>query len=119
MKKIIVYICFAGIVCSTAAQELKTIKLNPPDITRALVAGSQEEFAKAPVLCVLVSDISRFTRGEESSQLVWAAEDAGIVSQNISIFCASVGFATRPRASMDQEKLRLIFNGMGRVLALP
>lgn len=191
MKKIIVYICFAGIVCSTAAQELKTIKLNPPDMTRgltvmkalsvrassndydtaslklqdmsdllwaanginrpesgkrtapsamnsqdidvyavmksgvylynaknhsldfimdgdhrALVAGSQEEFAKAPVLCVLVSDISRFTRGEESSKLVWAAEDAGIVSQNISIFCASVGLATRPRASMDQEKLR-------------
>jgi SagB-type dehydrogenase family enzyme len=75
---------------------------------RAMVAGSQQNFAVAPVFCVLVSDISRFTRGEESSKLVWAAEDAGIVSQNISIFCASVGFATRPRASMDQEKLREI-----------
>jgi len=75
---------------------------------RALVAGRQQNFAVAPVFCVLVSDISRFTRGEESSKLVWAAEDAGIVSQNISIFCASVGFATRPRASMDQEKLREI-----------
>ena len=29
---------------------------------RALVAGSQEKFAVAPVFCVLVSDISRFTR---------------------------------------------------------
>jgi SagB-type dehydrogenase family enzyme len=75
---------------------------------RALIAGRQENFAKAPLICLLVSDISRFQRGEDSLKLVYAAEDAGIVSQNISIFCASVGFATRPRASMDQQKLREI-----------
>jgi nitroreductase len=39
---------------------------------------------------------------------VWAAADAGIVSQNISLFCASVGLATRPRAFMDRQKLREI-----------
>jgi SagB-type dehydrogenase family enzyme len=75
---------------------------------RALIAGRQENFAQAPFFCVLVSDISRFSRGNDSTKLVIAAYDAGIVSQNISIFCASVGFATRPRASMDQEKLREI-----------
>jgi len=32
--------------------------------------------------------------------------DAGIVSQNIAIFCASVGLITRPRAEMNREKLR-------------
>lgn len=73
---------------------------------RALVAGRQENFAVAPLFCVLVSDISRFQHGEDSLKLVWAAEDAGIVSQNISLFCASVGLDTRVRASMDQEKLR-------------
>jgi SagB-type dehydrogenase family enzyme len=193
MKKIIAYLYFASIVCSVAAQDSKTIILNPPDTTRglpvmkalslrasssefdttslnlqdmsdllwaanginrpesgkrtapsamnaqdidvyavmksgvylynankhllefviegdhrALVAGKQENFAQAPFICLLVSDISRFSRGEDSLKLVWAAEDAGIVSQNISIFCASVGFATRPRASMDQQKLREI-----------
>jgi len=73
---------------------------------RDLVAGRQENFAKAPILCLLVSDISKFKSGADSTKLILAAEDAGIVSQNISIFCASVGFDTRPRATMDQPKLR-------------
>ncbi len=75
---------------------------------RMLIAGRQENVARAPVICLLVSDISRFTFGEDTLKLVWAAEDAGIVSQNISLFCAAVGLATRPRASMDQQKLREI-----------
>jgi SagB-type dehydrogenase family enzyme len=75
---------------------------------RKLVAGRQANFAVAPVHLILVSDISRFKFGEDSLKLVWAAEDAGIVSQNIAIFCAAVGLKTRPRASMDQEKLRAV-----------
>jgi hypothetical protein len=73
---------------------------------RDLVAGRQQVVAKAPVNCLLVSDISRFTVGTDSLKLFWAAADAGVVSQNISIFCASVGLATRCRASMDQQRLR-------------
>jgi SagB-type dehydrogenase family enzyme len=72
---------------------------------RKLIAGRQENVMKAPVICLLVSDISRFKFGDDSLKLVWAAEDAGIVSQNISLFCASVGLATRPRATMDLTKL--------------
>ncbi len=73
---------------------------------RALVAGSQEHFAVAPLFCLLVSDFSRFTREEDSLKMVWSAFDAGIVSQNISIFCASIGLDTRVRAWMDKDKLR-------------
>ena len=61
----------------------------------------------APVNLVLISDISRFQRGEDSLKLVWAAMDAGIVSQNISVFCAGTELVTRPRASfpgMDKMK---------------
>jgi SagB-type dehydrogenase family enzyme len=75
---------------------------------RMLAAGRQVEAAEAPVICLLVSDISRFRAGEDSLKLVWAAMDAGIVSQNINIFCAATGLTTRPRATMDQEKLREI-----------
>jgi nitroreductase len=64
--------------------------------------------ATPSVICLLVSDISRFRSGSDSLKMVWAGDDAGIVSQNISIFCASVGFATRPRSSMDQQKLRAL-----------
>jgi SagB-type dehydrogenase family enzyme len=77
---------------------------------RNLIAGRQENVAAAPVICLLVSDISRFRMGEDSLKLVWAATDAGIVSQNINLFCSSIGLATRPRASMDQQKLREILH---------
>jgi SagB-type dehydrogenase family enzyme len=73
---------------------------------RAACAGKQELDGTPPLFCVLVSDISRFSRGVDSTRLVWAAEDAGIVSQNISVFCASVGLSTRVRATMDIAKLR-------------
>ncbi len=73
---------------------------------RPLVADRQEDVANAPVICLLVSDISRFRTGEETQRLNWAAIDAGTVSQNISLFCASVGIGTRPRETMDQEKIR-------------
>lgn len=60
----------------------------------------------APVELILVSDISRFRAGEIALKLEWAAIDTGIVSQNISLFCAATGIGTRPRASMDKAKLR-------------
>jgi SagB-type dehydrogenase family enzyme len=73
---------------------------------RPLAAGRQDKFAQAPAICLLVSDIFRFRHGEDSLKLVWAAEDAGIVSQNIALFCAAAGLAARPRASMDAPRLK-------------
>jgi len=73
---------------------------------RNSISGRPGGVETAPVICVLVSDISRFRFGEDTLRVVWAAEDAGIVSQNISIFCASIGLSTRPRAGMNQQKLR-------------
>ncbi|MFC1730067.1 SagB/ThcOx family dehydrogenase [candidate division KSB1 bacterium] len=75
---------------------------------RMLVAGKQEYVAKAPVILLLVSDISRFRFGDDLLKKEWAAMDAGIVSQNISVFCAAVGLITRPRSSMDKAELRKI-----------
>ena len=62
----------------------------------------------APVVIVLVSDISRFKLGEVASKLNWAALDIGIVSQNIALFCAGTGLKTRPRVSMDVVKIKAI-----------
>jgi nitroreductase len=73
---------------------------------RSLIAGRQEVVATAPVILLLVSDISRFKLPDEAMKLDGAAKDAGIVSQNISIFCAGTGLHTRCRGSMDIEKLR-------------
>jgi SagB-type dehydrogenase family enzyme len=77
---------------------------------RKLIAGNQLNVAKAPVICLLVSDLSKFQRGDDSLKIIWAAEDAGIVSQNIALFCAGTGLVTRPRASMDHQKIRELLN---------
>ena len=59
-----------------------------------------------PVLLVLVSDAARFTRGGPELKAEWAAFDSGIVSQNVSLFCASAGLATVPRAGMNKPLVR-------------
>ncbi len=75
---------------------------------RTVAAGRQADYSNAAVILVMVSDISRFRNGEDNMKLSLAAMDAGIVSQNISIFCAGTGLLTRPRATMDQPKLKEI-----------
>lgn len=74
---------------------------------RSAVAGGQEFVKSAPVSLVLVSDLSRFGNITDHTKLM-AAVDAGIVCQNINVFCASVGLATVPRATMDQAALKRI-----------
>jgi nitroreductase len=59
-----------------------------------------------PVQIVLVSDGDRFTRGDPARKLEWGALDAGIVSQNISLFCAATGLKTVPRAMMDKARIK-------------
>lgn len=75
---------------------------------RLLVAGSQADFAAAPVFLLLVSDISRFRMGERDQRLEWAALDAGMVAQNVLLFCASEKLACRPRSWMEKENLQKI-----------
>lgn len=63
-----------------------------------------------PVRIVLVSDSDRFRAGTPELKYEWGAIDAGIISQNISLFCAATGLKTRPRASMDKEKIKTLLN---------
>jgi hypothetical protein len=59
-----------------------------------------------PIQIILVSDVSRFKFGPPELKPEWGAIDAGIVSQNTSLFCAATGLATRPRASMDKGVIK-------------
>ena len=64
----------------------------------ALNSVSKEDVRPAgtPVYLVLVADEDK----------PYAGLDAGMVSQNISLFCAGTGLATYPRAQMDTERLK-------------
>jgi len=60
-----------------------------------------------PVLLVLISDVSKFKAIDDATtRKLLAAMDAGIVSQNIALFCAGSGMATRPRAQNNVAKLK-------------
>lgn len=72
---------------------------------RGAVAGRQASVKEAPVLLLFVSDLSRFGGNSEQARLTGAL-DAGIVSQNVALFCAGVGLATVPRGTMDVEALK-------------
>ncbi len=68
---------------------------------------SQPE-SNPPIQIILVSDSERFKMGPKDLRYEWGAIDAGIVSQNISLFCAATGLKTRPRASMDKDKIKAL-----------
>ena len=68
--------------------------------------GAAAPQANPPVQIILVSDGERFKHGTPEQKFAWGALDAGIVSQNISLFCAATGLKTRPRASMDKAKIK-------------
>ena len=87
-------------------QKTHTLKGIAAGDNRKLVSDRQTTFANAPVMLVLVSDVSRFRGDDDARKLSWGAMDAGIVSQNVSLFCAGAGLVTRPRASMDIEGLK-------------
>jgi len=87
-----------------AAPEAKPKQKVEP--TKPAPAPAKPAIMNAPVVLLLVSDISRFRSGSQEQRLEWAAIDTGIVSQNISLFCAATGLGTRPRASMDRQKIR-------------
>ncbi|MGP1539260.1 SagB/ThcOx family dehydrogenase [Bacteroides pyogenes] len=75
---------------------------------RGAVAAAQDFVKAAPVSLVLVSDIARFGDAGNTRYQLIGAMDAGIVSQNISVFCAAAHLATVPRATMDDAALQRV-----------
>ncbi len=80
---------------------------------RKAAGGGQDFIANIPVILMIVADYSKYNAamaqmGFDMSSRVpgMATIDTGIVSQNISIFCAGNGLATIPRAMMDQKVMR-------------
>ena len=72
---------------------------------RDLIRGAQTDFPIPPVAVVMVSTPSRFGIDNNQATMIMGAADAGIVSENISLFCAGNGFVTVPRASMDSDAI--------------
>ena len=73
---------------------------------RKAVAGQQDFVITAPVSIVLVANLEKLGDASKENTRLMAAVDAGIVCQNINIFCSAVNLSTVPRASMDKDALK-------------
>ncbi len=73
---------------------------------RPAVAAGQDFAATAPVCLILVADLSKLGDASSERTRLMGAADVGIVSQNVSLFCAAAGLSTVPRATMDTAALR-------------
>lgn len=67
--------------------------------------GMQSFVADAPVNLIYVADLAKMKDASEADQSLYAAADAGFVSQNVYLFCASEGLATVVRGSIDRRAL--------------
>lgn len=76
---------------------------------RYLLAAGQDFVKTAPICLVMIADMTKFGNMDERSKMM-AAVDAGIVSQNISVACAGLGFATVPRAMMQAVEIVKLLN---------
>lgn len=103
-QEVDIYVCLRQGVYLYNAKENSLMPVVEGDY-RDWAAGTQKWVAKAPLICLLVADVSKFRSGDDMLRQTWGAIDVGIVSQNISLFCSAVGIGTRPRAFMEVDKL--------------
>lgn len=71
---------------------------------RALT-GKQDFVAGAPVNLVYVADAAKMKDASPEDQALWSAADAGFISENVYLFCASEGLATVVRGAPDRKPL--------------
>jgi len=74
----------------------------------AEAAGPQKTVENAAAVIIMVSDLTKINVKDKCEKIKWASVDAGVVVENICLFCAGTGLAVVPRATMDTEKLRVI-----------
>lgn len=76
---------------------------------RKLIAGgsgfSQDFVLQAPVSLVMIIDFEKFG-SQNDNAIRMGCVDAGNVSENINLYCQSVGLCTVPRATMDSDGIR-------------
>jgi len=73
--------------------------------------GTQAFAGAAAIDLVYVADFAKMSGGSADDRLMYAGADAGVIAENVYLFCASEHLATVVRASVDRA-------GLGRRMAL-
>ncbi len=69
------------------------------------LTGRQAFPATAPLNLVYVADLDRMKGASPESKTMYSAADTGFISQNVYLFCTSVGLATVVRGAVEREPL--------------
>ncbi len=65
-------------------------------------AGAGQSF-NYPVKVLLVSETGKFRAGTTELKNMWGIFDAGLVAQNMSLFCSGMGLVSHPKAAVDSD----------------
>ena len=103
-QEISVYVTSAEGTYLYNAKENALIPVVKTDL-RPLLAMKQTFVLDAPIALIITADLTKLGGATEGSHRT-AAMDAGIVSQNISLFCAGTGLATVCRGWMDANAVK-------------
>lgn len=103
------YVCKTDGTWKYDAASGKLTKVTDTDI-RPYFIGHNDFANDAPFCILLVTDQSRFPAsndGRQNRNMNFGLIDAGIVSENISLYCTSVGLGTVPCAPrMENDKIQ-------------
>jgi SagB-type dehydrogenase family enzyme len=80
------------------------LRLQASGDLRALT-GVQDFVGRAPLNLVYVADFARMTDASAEDRAFFTATDAGVIAQNVYLFCASAGLACVVRGLVDRRKL--------------
>lgn len=56
-----------------------------------------------PIKVLLVSENARFPAGTAELKAEWGVFDAGLVAQNMMLFCSGMGLVAHPKAAVDTD----------------
>ena len=102
-QEITIWVCRADGAYRYDAKEHALVPVYEGDL-RPAVAGRQSFVKTAPLALVITADVSDPVYGGGGSTM--SHYDAGIVSGNIYLYCASQGLATVCRGTMDQAAIK-------------
>lgn len=105
IQEISVYACMKSGAYRYDAAANTLVKVCDEDL-RPAVASKQAYAATAPLVLVIVADISNPIYHQGAQPVMTPYYDAGIVSGNIYLYCAANSLATVCRAMMDREALK-------------
>ncbi|HUU14808.1 MAG TPA: SagB/ThcOx family dehydrogenase [Terriglobia bacterium] len=101
-----IYVFLAG---GVYVYDAKAHRLNPLLAGDFRASTGTQDFVKdAPLNLVYVADLAKTGNASPDDRNLYTAVDAGLIVQNVYLFCASEGLATVVRGSVDRPALAKI-----------